>query len=496
MTDWNQPEYQRIRSATRRGGQIVVLFEDGSGASVEAKKLIPPNVEGVDWKCMTFSPFEITVPAAHDRELEIPWSTIRVLTDRDFSRYFAATAEEDARRIGLRIRALRESRGISSKELAERAGIAPQSLSRIENGRHDVVLTTLQRILAAMGCSLRDLVPNNHSKPSIQVLLNRLDSVGVDRDFVFKRLVRETKPEPWNEHAAESLVSTVAKAVSRVYGWSIDSLLGEKALTLDAASLGIARFKKFSRTKEIQATAYALYVHWVALLAIQASPPIGLKGMQIAPRALRKDLEDHYGELTFQTLLSYAWEHGIVVLPLSDAGMFHGACWKIQDRIAIVLKQKTLYQARWLFDLAHELGHALIHLSEAYPTILELETISPFADDQEEQQASDFAQELLFRGPAEDLAKVSVDRARGNMRMLKRAVVEVAVERGVPTDWLANYLAFRLSMQGQNWWGAANNLQVSDPSPLAIAREELRQRIDMDRLNPDDRQILIQAVTD
>ncbi len=156
-----EPEYQRIRSATRRGAEIVVVFEDGSTASIEAKRLLPPDQKSVDWKGMTVNSFEIIVPAIHDRQLEIPWSTIRALTDKNFSRHFAATAEQDARSIRLRIRALREARGISSKDLAERAGIAPQSLSRIEHGRHDVVLTTLQRLLAAMGCSLHDLAFDN-----------------------------------------------------------------------------------------------------------------------------------------------------------------------------------------------------------------------------------------------------------------------------------------------------------------------------------------------
>lgn len=35
--------------------------------------------------------------------------------------------------------------------------ITPQSLSRIEHGHHDVAFQTLSRILAAMGCNLRDL---------------------------------------------------------------------------------------------------------------------------------------------------------------------------------------------------------------------------------------------------------------------------------------------------------------------------------------------------
>ena len=34
--------------------------------------------------------------------------------------------------------------------------ITPQSLSRIEHGHHDVAFLTLSRILAAMGCNLRD----------------------------------------------------------------------------------------------------------------------------------------------------------------------------------------------------------------------------------------------------------------------------------------------------------------------------------------------------
>jgi len=84
-----------------------------------------------------------------------------VLTDGEYAAYLAAAADEQARQVGLRIRALRTSRGLSSKELAERAGIAPQSLSRIEHGRHDVVLTTLQRILAAMGYALKDLVADS-----------------------------------------------------------------------------------------------------------------------------------------------------------------------------------------------------------------------------------------------------------------------------------------------------------------------------------------------
>ena len=155
---WNRREYQRIASVERRGDQLVVLFEDGSCVSIAAQRVLPTGTRGVNWDNLTFNPYEIVVPAASG-QVEVPWSTIRVLTDRDYSAHLAAAAEEQARQIGLRIRSLREGRKLTGKELAERAGISPQSLYRIEHGRHDVVLTTLQRILAAMGCSLRDLAP-------------------------------------------------------------------------------------------------------------------------------------------------------------------------------------------------------------------------------------------------------------------------------------------------------------------------------------------------
>lgn len=153
---WNRREYQRIAAVALEGNRLRVGFEDGSEALVEADRVLPPGVLDPDWRRLTFSPYEIVVPTSTG-DAEVPWSTIRLLTDREYSAHLAESAEDQAQRIGLRIRQLRKSRKLTGKALAERAGIAPQSLSRIERGRHGVVLTTLQRILGAMGCSLRDL---------------------------------------------------------------------------------------------------------------------------------------------------------------------------------------------------------------------------------------------------------------------------------------------------------------------------------------------------
>ena len=148
---WDTQEYQRIAAVEHDAGTLVVCFEDGARVMVDAGRVLPPGTRGVDWSRLSFTPYEIRVPSAGG-EAEVPWATVRVLTDKEYSAHLAAAAEEQARLVGQRIKELRSSRNLSGKELAERAGITPQSLSRIEHGRHDIVLTTLQRLLAAMGC--------------------------------------------------------------------------------------------------------------------------------------------------------------------------------------------------------------------------------------------------------------------------------------------------------------------------------------------------------
>jgi DNA-binding Xre family transcriptional regulator len=53
----------------------------------------------------------------------------------------------------LRLAELRQIRGLSQGELAQRAGLGQANISRIE-GRDDILVSTLARIVAAMGASL------------------------------------------------------------------------------------------------------------------------------------------------------------------------------------------------------------------------------------------------------------------------------------------------------------------------------------------------------
>lgn len=161
---WDHLAYQRISGANYDEGRLVVTFEDGSRANPDIALLLPAGAEGAHWNSMTVTPYEIQVQTDKG-QVEIAWSAIRVLTDIAYSNHLVAAATEQACEIGARLKYLREARGFSSKELAERAGITTQSLSQIERGHH-ASFSILQRILAAMGCSLKELAIPAHEHAS------------------------------------------------------------------------------------------------------------------------------------------------------------------------------------------------------------------------------------------------------------------------------------------------------------------------------------------
>lgn len=70
-------------------------------------------------------------------------------------------------KLGQRIRAIREERGLTQHAVARSAGIATDMVSRLENGHYTSPgLRTLLRIAEGMGVSLAALLPDAPSAPS------------------------------------------------------------------------------------------------------------------------------------------------------------------------------------------------------------------------------------------------------------------------------------------------------------------------------------------
>lgn len=58
--------------------------------------------------------------------------------------------ESAVERFGSNVRALRHEKGWTQEELADRSGLAPVQISRVERGAREVRLTTLLRLMAAL----------------------------------------------------------------------------------------------------------------------------------------------------------------------------------------------------------------------------------------------------------------------------------------------------------------------------------------------------------
>jgi DNA-binding XRE family transcriptional regulator len=159
---WDTSAYHRMTAARYDAGDLVVDFQDGTRARVSARKLLPQNAYDPDWAGMVVDSYELVVPDSGGR-VEIPWSRIRLLTDPAFDAHWRAMAAKEDRVIGDRIAALRLDRGLTVAELARRAEVPLETLTRVEAGQLRADFTLLERLLAPVGATLDDLVVESAS---------------------------------------------------------------------------------------------------------------------------------------------------------------------------------------------------------------------------------------------------------------------------------------------------------------------------------------------
>jgi transcriptional regulator with XRE-family HTH domain len=90
-----------------------------------------------------------------------------VVNEERYNRRVAKEASQSARRrtarpplqedVGPRLRAHREQRGLSLRELARRLGVSPSAISQIETGKSRPSVSTLYSIVSELGMSLDEL---------------------------------------------------------------------------------------------------------------------------------------------------------------------------------------------------------------------------------------------------------------------------------------------------------------------------------------------------
>lgn len=392
--------------------------------------------------------------------------------------------------------------GLSQKDLADRLGMKEQQIQRYESTSYkSISLERLFKILRILGINLDWDISLSKIDTSFNTLKKRLESFGLSTEFAMDRIIPSSlsarikallSQDQWSDKCAIQ----IASYINRIYAFSTTELFSSSQLKLSDAITGQVQFKLPLKRDVKRLNAYVVYAHYLALLVLENTQAIKKIPIPSDPMILNNTIRKEYGDLTFKHVLLYIWSLGIPVLPLRDPGFFHGACWRFRGRNIIVIKQNTHSLSRWLFDLLHELKHAAQYPDHDNFAVIEAPDLAEERTKSgDEEDASCFAGDVILSNRSEELAKKCVSEADGRVEGLKKAVTKIAKNENVPVDSLANYLAFRLSLQGINWWGAASNLQNYESDPWEIARDIFLEKFEFDNLNDIDRDILMQALT-
>ena len=104
------------------------------------------------------NPYEMILNRVNGEHIEIPWDFARHYCDESYRPTVEAIAMRGRRTLGERLRALRDSAGLTQEELARAANIGRVTLVRLENGEQTPRVKTLTAIAEALGKRVSDLL--------------------------------------------------------------------------------------------------------------------------------------------------------------------------------------------------------------------------------------------------------------------------------------------------------------------------------------------------
>ncbi|MGN2670347.1 helix-turn-helix domain-containing protein [Aliivibrio fischeri] len=389
----------------------------------------------------------------------------------------------------------RISMGLTQKDLADRLGMKEQQIQRYENTEYSSAsFKTLVSIVEALDLKITEDVFLPKESREKNILLAKLNDAGLDKSFIEKRISpRDLMPFEyglWVDKTVEKLNS--------IFGWTRELLLGDSPLVIGRDGSMVARFKMPVGANEVYTSAYTQYAYSIANIVANNSN-LEMKEIPQDFQSVRECILAKHNEITFESVLAYVTELGVPVISLNDSGAFHGATWRIEGRNIIVLKQKSRYTSKWMFDLLHELYHASQSQELKEFSVVELsETSDERRNDQEEIDANNFAAKVLLGESAELYIEECFKNANGNIAWLKNSVIKVAEKYELNCGVLAYQVANKLDAMSKssgskrNWWGAANNLQENTCEPNLLCFETLLLNINLENLDIKDRDLLEQ----
>ena len=476
-TPWTEPGYSDIATVEKVGDQIEIFFLNGDVVRLPARQF---GIQGAFVVSLAEGEegLAITVAGA-GAERTITWSQLRAATDPEYAQEMRRQDAEESRRLGRRLRALREDHGLNQKGFADLVGMSSPQLSKIENGTSDLRFSTVQTLLRAMGGTLNDIAGPEALELSQKAIRNRAEAQGVGRDLMDRLLARAPR-------------ASVPALLRRAFDWDMSDLASGKVTP--PQPVGVV----FKSAQQQDATISPLVV--LARMAAEiVRNHAELTPFRGVPDATELRTELGGGEIRLSSLLDWAWDSGVAVVPLQGRGGFCAATWALGDSPIAVLKETREFAVFWLFDLAHELGHiARGHLDSG--GVVDLDNLrpaglAPVGDDERERDANEFALRLLLGDYGALLGEVRKE-SRGHYLRFRDAVATVARRRSVSSGLLGMVAAHELSDIGEpkDRWGSATNLARAEGNGREVVTQTLFSRVDLGRLSAIDSMLIEAAV--
>ncbi len=460
---WEQEGYGDVVAARRRDELLEVTFANGDVV------LLEPSPLGLAWE-FEAQPAEggaAVIIEAPEGEREVDWMVVRSASDPDFARELRERDAEEAHRIGRRLRALRENRGITQKDAAANAGMPPPQLAKLERGETDMRISTLRGILRALNASFADIADPDAPEVSLKELGKEAEQFGVPREIV-GRLGAALGPQ----HLADLL--------GRVFGWDPQNVTKGVLSPVPSAH---AVLKRRSTTGESSAGLITL----AESLAQRAALAYRERPGRVAndPKPIRDAMDAGSGSVTLEPLLRWCWENGIVVVPMAAKGGFSAAAWMIGDQPVVVIKEAPDYWAYWVFALAHELGHlGLGHVVS--DGVVDVDSATEVSDDEQEQQANEFALDLLVPDHVSMLQEIRRRSAGPKAHEdFKWRAKDAARVRDYNEPLVLLVAAFGLpNVAGsKDRWGSANNEAKGEGGARKLVAQQFAHHVDLDQLD-------------
>ena len=473
LAPWLQPGYGDVETAARRGDHVEVSFADGDVVSIDASVL---GVGG-DFSAAVAEGGAAILVNTPDGDREVDWMVVRSAADPAFAQELRNRDAEEARRIGRRLKALRENRGMSQKGVADVVGMSSPQLAKLEKGETDMRISTLRSLLRALGASFADIAGEDAPEISTRELAKRVQTVGIPAE-VIKRIAVSVDPR--------QLIPVLANA----FDWEPRKIIGGQ-LTPPVLAAPLT-LKRRSTTSDDPNGLLALAEALARRSALAWDGPTG--SVPDAPQTLRTLVAGEQSEITLELLVGWCWAAGVIVVPMEAKGGFSAGVWVIGGQPVVIIKESPDYKAYWLFALAHELGHlALGHVIDG--GLADIEPAWKGQDDQQEQAANHFALDLLvpdWREMLEQIAHLSAPNPDGTFKF---KAIDAAKQRGYNAPLVLLVAAFGLPDVGRQGsrWGSANNEAKPEGSARKFVASEYAAHIDLERLDRLD-SLLIRAV--